>query len=116
MHLSDLRNLIGFATALVLAAPALAASSGTASSGARASPARRRAREFPVSTRPATGALRTRKMPLRVPPPLEEVLVFQDSLNALTIGNEGNWTHVDNSARPTAWHIDTFYGCQNNAW
>ena len=116
LHLSDLRNLIGFATALVLAAPALAASSGTASSGPARPPHGVVREEFPVSTRPATGALRTRKMPLRVPPPLEEVLVFQDSLNALTIGNEGNWTHVDNSARPTAWHIDTFYGCQNNAW
>ena len=42
--------------------------------------------------------------------------MFQDSLNGLAVGNEGAWTHVDNSARPTAWHIDSLLACQGKAW
>ena len=71
--------------------------------------------EFSVPTRSPSGALRARR-PHRVPPPLEEVVVFQDSLNALTISNQGAWTHFDNSAKPTAWNISPFLGCQGNAW
>jgi len=50
------------------------------------------------------------------PPPLEEVYVFQDSLDGRPLDDEGGWTHYDNSAGPTAWHIDTFMACNNHAW
>lgn len=114
MHLR-LRTLIGFASALAIAMPALAA---TAPSGPTRPADRGIVREeYPVpTTLPLKTVPLTKKLPLRVPPPLEEVVVFQDSLNALTIGNQGNWTHVDNSAKPTAWHLDTFYGCQGKGW
>lgn len=47
----------------------------------------------------------------------ETVWVFVDSLETRTSpNNEGGWTHYDASAKPTAWHIDTFLGCQNHSW
>jgi hypothetical protein len=47
----------------------------------------------------------------------ETVWVFIDSLETHTSpNNEGGWTHYDDSAKPTAWHIDTFLGCQNHSW
>lgn len=49
-------------------------------------------------------------------PPLQEVYVFQDSLDGRPIDDEGGWTHFDNSAGPTAWHIDTFKACNGHAW
>lgn len=115
MHLRDFRILIGFAVALVSAVPAFAATSP-------AGPVRPADRgvireEFPIpTTPPSTTVPLSKRLPLLTPPPLEETVVFQDSLNALTINNQGNWTHVDNSAKPTAWHLDTFYGCQGNGW
>ncbi len=43
--------------------------------------------------------------------------LFVDSLQTRTSpNNEGGWTHYDNSAKPTAWHIDTFLACQNHSW
>jgi len=71
--------------------------------------------EIPVLM-PAQDGLRASRRPHRVPPPLEEVFVFQDSLNGLSIENEAGWTHVDNSERPTAWHIDSTLTCQGKAW
>jgi hypothetical protein len=59
---------------------------------------------------------RARGLPHLVPPPVEEVVIYQDSLNGLSIGNQGNWTHLDNSARPAAWHIDSLYACSGKAW
>ena len=50
------------------------------------------------------------------PPPLEEVYVFNDSLDGRPLDDEGGWSHYDNSAGPTAWHIDTFQACNNHAW
>lgn len=49
-------------------------------------------------------------------PPLQEVYVFQDSLDGRPLDDEGGWTHFDNSAGPTAWHIDTFKACNGHAW
>jgi hypothetical protein len=47
----------------------------------------------------------------------ETVWVFVDSLETRTSpNNEGGWTHYDASAKPTAWNIGTFLGCQNNSW
>jgi len=116
LHLRTYGNLIGFVVAaLVIATPALAAAPPSGSTGPSDRGVVRE--EYPVPTTPPTTAIQlSKKMPWRVPPPPEEVVVFQDSLNGLSISNQGNWTHVDNSAKPTAWHIDTFYGCQGNAW
>jgi hypothetical protein len=73
--------------------------------------------EYRIPEHPGAANTRVRYIPLRAdPPPREEVLIFEDSLNALSISNQGNWTHQDNSAKPTVWHLDTFYGCQNTAW
>jgi len=49
-------------------------------------------------------------------PPVQEVYVFQDSLDGRPLDDEGGWTHYDNSAGPTAWHIDTFKACNGHAW
>lgn len=65
---------------------------------------------------PAGPTSRAGRRPLLPPPPLEEVYVFQDSLDGLSLDDEGGWTHFDNSAGPTAWHIDTFQACDNHAW
>ena len=47
----------------------------------------------------------------------DTVWMFQDSLETLTSPNQENgWTHYDASAKITAWHIDTFLGCQGNSW
>ena len=47
----------------------------------------------------------------------DTVWVFVDSLETLTSpNNEAGWTHYDASFKPTAWHIDTFLGCQNHSW
>lgn len=47
----------------------------------------------------------------------ETVYVFADSLNNHSSpSDEGGWTHEDQSAKPTAWHIDTFLGCQGHSW
>jgi flagellar hook capping protein FlgD len=42
--------------------------------------------------------------------------VFQDSLDGLSLDDEGGWTHYDNSGGPTAWHIDTFQACTGHSW
>ncbi|MGE5177017.1 MAG: hypothetical protein ACM3JJ_11670, partial [Hyphomicrobiales bacterium] len=99
--------------------PAFAAGGRTSSAPAPAVPAppdRGVVREeIPVVSSPDPNVLKVRR-PHLDPPPLEEVVVFQDSLNALTIDNQGGWTHVDNSGRPTAWHRDTFLACQGTSW
>jgi hypothetical protein len=47
----------------------------------------------------------------------DTVWVLRDSLETLVSpGNEGGWTHVDASAQPSAWHIDTLYACQGHAF
>jgi len=47
----------------------------------------------------------------------DTILVFTDSLETLSSpGNEGGWTHVDESFQPTAWNISTLYGCGNHAF
>ena len=50
-------------------------------------------------------------------PPVEEVYVFQDSIDGRPLDDEGGWSHYDSSERPTAWHIDNVLNCQQgNAW
>jgi len=73
--------------------------------------------EYPVpSTLPPSNGSRARR-PHRVPPPLEEVVVFEDSLEGRPLDDEGGWTHRDASGEPTAWHIDSLLTCsQGNVW
>ena len=75
-------------------------------------------REEAQGERPATGkASRAGRRPILFPPPpLEEVYVFQDSLDGLSLDDQGGWTHFDASGGPTAWHIDTFEACTNHGW
>lgn len=72
--------------------------------------------EFPVWTTPAKLSGNLSRRPHRVPPPLEEVVVFSDSLEGRTLDDEGGWTHSDASGEPTAWHIDSLLACQGKAW
>ena len=47
----------------------------------------------------------------------ETLYVFRDSLESLSSpGNEGGWTHYDQSLKPTAWHVDSLISCQGAAW
>ncbi len=47
----------------------------------------------------------------------DTVWVWRDSLETLSSpSNEGGWTHIDNSAQPTAWHIDTLYACTGHSF
>lgn len=52
----------------------------------------------------------------QVPPPLEEVYVFQDSLDGRPLDDEGGWSHYDASEGTTAWHRDTFLACAGTSW
>lgn len=68
------------------------------------------------STPPATSTTHASRRTLFAAPPVEEVYVFQDSLDGRPLDDEGGWSHFDNSAGPTAWHIDTFQACSGRAW
>lgn len=73
--------------------------------------------EIPVWTsRPSKPSGSLSRRPHRVPPPVEEVVVFSDSLEGRPLDDEGGWTHYDASGEPAAWHIDTVLGCQGKAW
>jgi hypothetical protein len=48
----------------------------------------------------------------RTQPPVQEVYVFQDSLEGRPLDDDGGWTHYDNSERPTAWNIGNTLNCQ----
>jgi flagellar hook capping protein FlgD len=114
LHLRVSRILIGFAAVLLATAPAFAATAPSQSGPTLERGVVRQ--EYPVWTTPSADGSRAGHVPHRTAPPLQEVVIFQDSLNALSINNQGNWTHVDNSAKPSAWHLDTVYGCQGHAW
>jgi len=54
---------------------------------------------------------------LRLYTSADTIIVFNHDLEALSSpGNEGGWTHVDQSAQPTAWNISSLYGCGSNAF
>ena len=72
--------------------------------------------EFPVWTTPAKLSGNLSRRPHRVPPPLEEVVVFSDSLEGRALDDDGGWTHSDASGEPAAWHIDSLLACQGKAW
>jgi len=47
----------------------------------------------------------------------DTIWIYRDSLETRSSpGNEGGFTHQDASFQPTAWHIDTIYGCQGHAF
>jgi hypothetical protein len=47
----------------------------------------------------------------------DTIPVFSDNLEALSSpGNEGGWTHTDESGDPTGWNISSQYGCGSNAF
>ena len=114
--------LAGIATAAIFfrsVTPAYAGTSSSTSTQAQSAasqlPRGTYRTEIPTPLSSSTG-LRSRLKPLLSPPPLEEVYVFQDSLDGRSLDDEGGWTHFDNSAGPTAWHIDTFHACSGHAW
>ncbi len=72
--------------------------------------------EIPVWTSPANRSGRLSRRPHRAPPPLEEVVVFSDSLEGHPLDDENGWTHSDASGDPAAWHLDSLLACQGKAW
>ena len=69
-----------------------------------------------VGETPTGRVSRSSRRPLFPSPPVDEVYVFQDSLDGHPLDDEGGWTHYDNSGGPTAWHIDTVLGCSGHSW
>jgi flagellar hook capping protein FlgD len=54
---------------------------------------------------------------LRLYTSVDTVIVFNHNLEGLSSpGNEGGWTHVDQSGQPTAWNISNLYACGSNAF
>lgn len=107
----------GFVTLLWLALEAARAfSAPSATNPIDVFPRRLYRTEIPAPLKGGPSSPLTYRRIQLTPPPLEEVYVFQDSLDGLTIDDQGGWTHFDNSAGPTAWHIDTFQACNNHAW
>jgi len=72
--------------------------------------------QFPVDTNAPNSTDHRARRPHLADPPLEEVVVFSDSLEGRPLDDEGGWTHTDASGEPTAWHIDTMFACQGHAW
>ncbi|HEU4724305.1 MAG TPA: FlgD immunoglobulin-like domain containing protein [Candidatus Eisenbacteria bacterium] len=72
--------------------------------------------EIPVWTSTPKLSGRLARRPHRAPPPVEEVVVFEDSLEGHPLDDEGGWTHSDASGEPAAWHIDNLLACQGKAW
>ena len=111
-----------FASAAILIAafaPDAFSSTGSASAQSSDAPARHVYRTEPPWVPPpaAQSGSKARGRPqLPAPPPVEEVYVFTDSLDGRPLDDEGGWTHYDNSAGPTAWHLDTFLACNTTAW
>jgi hypothetical protein len=65
---------------------------------------------------PGPGSLRARA-PHRTAAAGETLYIFNADLEGLSSpNNEGGWTHQDLSAKPTAWHRDSFLGCQDSSW
>jgi flagellar hook capping protein FlgD len=66
---------------------------------------------------PTTGAPSRAGRFLRSATVGDTIWQFMDSLETESSpSNEGGWTHYDASGKITAWHIDTFLGCQGHSW
>ena len=63
-----------------------------------------------------SGAKAAARRAIQVPPPVEEVYVFQDSLDGHPLDDEGGWSHFDASQGTTAWHRDTVLSCSGSSW
>ena len=72
--------------------------------------------QFPVETNGATPSGRLARRPHLSNPPVEEVVVFSDSLEGHPLDDEEGWTHYDASGEPPAWHIDSLFVCQGKGW
>ncbi len=108
--------LLSFAVALVFQFGSAAASSSVSTRPAEPIPAGVVPHQAPVGD-PSSGAPARAGRFLRSAQVGDTVWQFIDSLETLTSpGSEGGWTHYDASAKITAWHIDTFLGCQGNSW
>src|SRR6266705_459520 len=58
-----------------------------------------------------------RSSSLRVYSSADTIIVFNHDLEGLSSpGNEGGWTHVDQSGQPPAWNISNLYGCGSNGF
>ena len=71
---------------------------------------------YAPSPDPLTSEARAARRAIQVPPPVEEVYVFTDSLDGRPLDDEGGWTHFDASAGTTAWHRDTVLSCAGTSW
>jgi len=72
--------------------------------------------ELPVWTTPPSQAGNRARRPHLANPPLEEVVVFSDSLEGRPLDDDGGWTHSDASGEPSAWHRDSLFVCQGAGW
>ena len=111
-----LRLTLAAMVCVAFGVPALAASASAAPSKAPEPPAPGVYRTEPTGEIPSGRASRSSRRPHFPAPPVDEVYVFQDSLDGHPISEEGAWTHYDNSGGPTAWHIDTVLGCSGHSW
>ena len=58
-----------------------------------------------------------RSSTLRTYTSADTITVFNNDLEGLSSpGNEGGWTHSDQSGQPAAWNISNLYGCGSNAF
>jgi hypothetical protein len=72
--------------------------------------------EIPILVSPGGSTGNRARHPHLSNPPLEEVIVFDDSLEGHPLDDEGGWTHSDASGEPSAWHIDSLFTCQGRGW
>jgi len=57
------------------------------------------------------------RLAARVYATTDTIAVFTDSLETWSSpGNEGKWSHIDESFQPTAWNISTLFGCGGHAF
>lgn len=100
------------------AAPVTGYAARTAGNGAEPPPSGVFRTDVPqTESVPRVGA---RTSPIqRAPAAGETVYVFSANLESLNSPNsEGGWTHYDQSAKPTAWHVDSLpsLSCQGAMW
>jgi hypothetical protein len=107
--------LQSFSLLLLLAGPAAAANAPAGGEPPPFPPGR-----FPTAIEgaaPSDRAVQRARAWSRAAATGETVYVYSTDLEGLSSpGNEGGWTHQDLSLQPTAWHRDSFLGCQDSAW
>ena len=113
---SALSGALFFILVAASAAPCLAAPAPVAPEEPKLAPGVFR-EEFPVvPSAPARSGSRVRR-PHLAPPPLEEVVVYEDSLDGRPLDDEAGWTHYDASGSQNSWNINNFLNCsQGKVW